>query len=197
MYQPTTWIDHIAGVQEGTDMNAEHFNNMEAGIMEANALAALHFEHQKAAESMAPIESTENPGCYFRWVTEKPIEGNSFLREEWVNPPLKPGIEYRTTDRFNGNPVYVQAFVNSRTIKAGDVEPLLTNFDNVELLNGMDPLVTGFYGCCRPSKDVAVIPLSDCLVTLSQDKKNIHFSYGFDVSDLCIVMKYIKTYGVW
>ena len=47
MYKPTTWIDHIAGVQEGTDMNAEHFNNMEAGIMEANALAALHFEHQK------------------------------------------------------------------------------------------------------------------------------------------------------
>lgn len=27
---------------------------------------------------------------------------------EWVNPPLVLGVEYRTTERYNGKPVYVQ-----------------------------------------------------------------------------------------
>jgi len=28
---------------------------------------------------------------------------------EWVNPPMAPGVEYRTTERWNEKPVYVQA----------------------------------------------------------------------------------------
>lgn len=28
---------------------------------------------------------------------------------EFINPPLRPGTEYRTTERFNGKPVYVKA----------------------------------------------------------------------------------------
>ena len=31
---------------------------------------------------------------------------NSFGPWEWVNPPLAPGVEYRTTERYLGNPVY-------------------------------------------------------------------------------------------
>ena len=27
---------------------------------------------------------------------------------EWLNPPMIPGVEYRTTERYNGNPVYTQ-----------------------------------------------------------------------------------------
>lgn len=27
---------------------------------------------------------------------------------EWVNPPMKEGVEYRTTERYNGNPVYTK-----------------------------------------------------------------------------------------
>jgi hypothetical protein len=27
---------------------------------------------------------------------------------EWVNPPMNSGVEYRTTERFEGNPVYVK-----------------------------------------------------------------------------------------
>lgn len=29
-----------------------------------------------------------------------------FQPDEWMNPPMKLGVEYRTTERFNGNPVY-------------------------------------------------------------------------------------------
>ena len=39
MYKRTIWQDHVEGIQEGTDMNAANFNNLEAGVMEAAALA--------------------------------------------------------------------------------------------------------------------------------------------------------------
>ena len=40
---------------------------------------------------------------------------NSFSPWEWVNPPMRLGIEYRTTERYLGKPVYVktvQAFLS-------------------------------------------------------------------------------------
>lgn len=46
------------------------------------------------------VESSEHPGCYFR-------TANGVT--EWVNPPAMLGIEYRTTERWNGKPVYVTA----------------------------------------------------------------------------------------
>ena len=42
MYKRTIWQDHVEGVQDGTDLNAANFNKLEAGTMEANALAAMN-----------------------------------------------------------------------------------------------------------------------------------------------------------
>ena len=44
------------------------------------------------------FESESDPGCYYRIVDGK---------TEWVNPPMAEGVEYRTTERRNGAPVYV------------------------------------------------------------------------------------------
>ena len=33
---------------------------------------------------------------------------NSFGPWEWINPPMKLGVEYRTTERYQGKPVYVK-----------------------------------------------------------------------------------------
>lgn len=44
------------------------------------------------------FESTDYPGCYYRMV------GGVV---EWLNPPLQLGQEYRTTERYQGKPVYV------------------------------------------------------------------------------------------
>lgn len=46
---------------------------------------------------MPAIESEEHPGCYYHTV-----DGAI----EWINPPLVPGVEYRTTEKYNGKPVY-------------------------------------------------------------------------------------------
>lgn len=45
------------------------------------------------------VESTDYPGCYYRMV-----DGVT----EWVNPPMILGVEYRTTDRYLGKPVYIR-----------------------------------------------------------------------------------------
>lgn len=44
------------------------------------------------------IEDTENAGCYYRMVNDE---------KEWINPPLKNYVEYKTTRRIDGKPVYV------------------------------------------------------------------------------------------
>lgn len=53
MYKRTIWQDHVEGVQEGTDLNAENLNNIEAGTMEANALAALNASYRRYANDVA------------------------------------------------------------------------------------------------------------------------------------------------
>ena len=45
------------------------------------------------------IESTEYPGCYYRTVDGA---------VEWFNPPMLLSVEYRTTERYLGKPVYVR-----------------------------------------------------------------------------------------
>lgn len=53
MYKPTIWQDHVEGVQEGTDVNAKNLNNIEIGVMEAAALAALNAENIRHAADVA------------------------------------------------------------------------------------------------------------------------------------------------
>lgn len=53
MYNRTFWQDHVEGIQEGTDMNAANFNNLEAGTMEAAALSAMVAAHRRYCNDMA------------------------------------------------------------------------------------------------------------------------------------------------
>lgn len=42
-------------------------------------------------------------GCVLQRYT---TDGGVTWTEEWVNPPMMAGVEYRTTERWNGKPVY-------------------------------------------------------------------------------------------
>ena len=46
------------------------------------------------------VESEDHAGCYYRTVDGA---------VEWINPPMILGVEYRTTERWNGEPVYTMA----------------------------------------------------------------------------------------
>ena len=58
MYKRTIWQDHVDGIQEGTDMNATNFNNLEAGTMETAALAAMNAAHRRYCNDMAANAET-------------------------------------------------------------------------------------------------------------------------------------------
>lgn len=56
------------------------------------------YSSQYYAQEMIPIMAQQ---CrLIRWFV------NGQLTEEWENPPMLPGIEYRTTERYGGNAVY-------------------------------------------------------------------------------------------
>ena len=46
------------------------------------------------------IEDAECPGCFYRYTSNG--------EKEWLNPPMTPGIEYRTIERFDKSVVYTQ-----------------------------------------------------------------------------------------
>ena len=65
------------------------------------------------------FESTDYPGCYYRTV-----DGVT----EWFNPPMILGVEYRTTERYLGKPVY-------RKLIWGGPLPN-TGYSNVDIASG-------------------------------------------------------------
>lgn len=56
------------------------------------------------------IESVEHPGCFYR---------NTDGEKEWLNPPMLPGVEYRTAERFGGNVVYCKHISHTSTENYG------------------------------------------------------------------------------
>lgn len=76
------------------------------------------------ANKLGGIESTDYPGCYYRMV-------GSVV--EWVNPPMQLGKEYRTTERYQGKPVYAKRILcESMPSGAGsvDIQPSATEVPN-------------------------------------------------------------------
>ena len=74
------------------------------------------------------VEDTSYPGCYYR------MAGSV---KEWINPPMVPGVEYRTTDRFNGVPVYTKLIStsfsqgNSSTVVDVNIPHGIINFGRI------------------------------------------------------------------
>lgn len=66
-----------------------------------------------------------NINKYYHWIRfVYPGTGNG-TPWEWVNPPMILGVEYRTTERYQGKPVYVQAvnfgaITDGKTVTAGE-----------------------------------------------------------------------------
>ena len=59
-------------------------------------------------------ESEDYSGCYYRMV-----DGEI----EWMNPPMRPDVEYRTTERHIGRPVYVKRVQQIYFENIGNISP--------------------------------------------------------------------------
>ena len=52
--------------------------------------------------------------------------------DDWLNPPMQLGVEYRTTERYNGKPVYKKA-VNTGALSAGTSKSVAHGVQNIGL----------------------------------------------------------------
>lgn len=66
----------------------------DAEVTSDNIISALGYT---PANASLCVEDTTHPGCYYRMVGEA---------KEWINPPMKLGVPYRTTKRYDGKAVY-------------------------------------------------------------------------------------------
>ena len=88
------------GRTEGTDMFTYN----------GSAGKSINLTPEKLGVAPA-IESKDYPGCYYRMVDGE---------VEWLNPPMVTGVEYRTTERRDGKPVYRKLVNYSNTERIGD-----------------------------------------------------------------------------
>ena len=70
----------------------------------------------------------QSNGCVMQRYT---TNGGSSWVEEWANPPMEVGVEYRTTERFLGKPVYAKVIDGGKTAAGSrDIALSLYNVSN-------------------------------------------------------------------
>lgn len=126
---------------------------------------------------------------------------NTWKSLEWSNPPLVPGVEYRTTERHDGNPVYVQAF-NIGTLTQTEKE-VVTKIANLDVCVDVGGVARSTNGDGRTSYSLPCI-MKDKNIYLSAMRWvnsdyttdiYIYQSADMDVSNLTATawVKYTKT----
>ena len=106
---PATKIENVDGLNTALQNKADTSSvySKEESIS-AETRTALGLEETATPDSAfakivpqlsGTVESTDYPGCYYRMVDGV---------VEWINPPMSLGVEYRTTERYTGKPVYIK-----------------------------------------------------------------------------------------
>lgn len=92
------------------------------------------YDYAYAFQTLYLLKATTGWGknCVLRRVKEL----STWDSWEWVNPPMMLGVEYRTTERYLGNPVYVKA-VNFGALPNNTTKNVSLGIDNPEYLVGI------------------------------------------------------------
>lgn len=150
------------GLPRGTDgMGAVRTVNGQAGdvMLAASDVGALPDTYEApvssvndktGAVSLVPSDvgaapATEDatyPGCYYRMVNGE---------KEWINPPLVAGVEYRTTERYTGKPVYTK-LIDCGT--SADNKSIQFNVTKTKLID-IKVVIGTFLANQRPAGDTA------------------------------------------
>lgn len=114
--------------------------------------------------------------------------GNTWLPWEWVNPPMLTGVEYRTTERYWGKPVYTQV------INCGSM-PNIDNSKSVSIAALNVSVVTFISGWCTYYS--AIFDEKLLGMTMSANNLNIIvFNLNREFNDNAVMyaqIKYTKT----
>ena len=110
---------------------------------------------------------------------------------EWVNPPMQLGVEYRTTERYLGKPVYVRT-IDFGTLPNNTMKIVTFGDDTIRMISAHG-IMTGGYVIpgCTGSDDYQ----SQEMQILTSDGGNVGIMTHVDRSDhnAIIVAKYWKT----
>ena len=104
---------------------------------------------------------------------------------EWINPSMQIGVEYRTTERHNGKPVYKKA-VNTGALSAGTSKSVAHGVQDIGLR------LSALYGLNNDGDNLVSNPgITGILV----DGSNITITTaaGFSTSNSWVVIAYTKT----
>ena len=116
-------IDNTLSVS-GKAADAAEIGRRLKSISTATEIMSAQFK--KLNQAMVPgYESADYPGCYYRVVDGE---------DEWINPPMIPGMEYRTTERFYGKTVYAKVFADG--LKAGSTVTLGSDVSSIVRIFG-------------------------------------------------------------
>lgn len=85
--------------------------------------------NENAAHQIAYDATRENLKCVRQYSV------GTWGEWEWVNPPMSLGVEYRTTERYQGSPVYV------KLIDAGILPNNSTKYVESAIVNGITKVV--------------------------------------------------------
>lgn len=136
------------------------------------------------AETFNPIviasgtESEDHPICYCRV-----IDGEV----EWINPPMLAGVEYRTSERHDGKPVYVKRIVFTQMpTSAGEVEAVAFPAEYQ---------CVGVCGLARAAAETFSFPLVDLEGTFAWlvVSKTWADLYPDDYSDAVVILRATKS----
>lgn len=128
-----------------------------------------------------------NDGVYH--ASKKRLLNGTWLPWEYDNPPLALGVEYRTTERYAGKPVYVKAVDCGQCSDGKEVEHGISNIDFCVYAQGL------MSGMALPR--VLVHDLSnEWSAYISQvSATKIRFECGTSVvgNNISVILKYTKT----
>ena len=166
-----------------TDMN----NAQESGFYSALGASNLPLNVESVQYGSVLVLCSQKDRVtqiYFQDVTDgtgaiavRRLNGNGWSQWEFINPPMKLGIEYRTVERYNGKPVY------AKLLNFG----ALPNSTSKSFAHGISSLgyVVDIYGQGVAGQDVKV----------SVDTTNITITSTSNLSAVTAypVIKYTKT----
>ena len=96
------------------------------------------------------VRDSDGPDSYVIVERTKRNSDGAWTPPEWRNPPMVPGVEYRTTERWNGSPVYrkIVSHTNSVTWAGNNTYPVAHGVSNLDVNNVEIVLKTAGY--CMP-----------------------------------------------
>lgn len=158
-----------------TDINPEAYC---IRIWTSNGMGCI----QEAADIMV---HSNNCGAILRRV----IYGNTVKPWEWVNPPMRLDVEYRTTERFLGKPVYVKVLDTDALANDG-IKGIRHSISDIDYAISAHACTSDGYSLPYIDENTEEVTLS-----FSFTRTDIHIKCVGDwrTSGCTFVLKYTKT----